>query len=76
MRRRPQPWLLQDGAGAPSHRGLLEGGLSGSAASAGYFVLLREGEAFTAIPADEFYNFRPTQRWPAAASHRHHYSAC
>ena len=46
----------------PSHRGQLEGGLSETAATAGYFVLLREGDAFTAIPADEFYNFRPERR--------------
>ena len=57
-----RPWLLEDAPGSVSHRGALEGGLSGGTASAGYFVLLREGDAFTAFPADQFYNFRPTQR--------------
>ena len=59
---RPQPWVLEDAPGVPSHRGQLEGGLSEAGATAGYFVLLREGDAFTAIPADEFYNFRPERR--------------
>ena len=60
--RRTQPWLLHDGAGTVTHRGHLEGGLGSASASAGYFVLIKEGSAFTALPAEQFYTFRPKQK--------------
>ena len=60
--RRTQPWLLQDGTGTVTHRGHLEGGLGGATSSAGYFILIKEGSAFTALPADQFYTFRPKQK--------------
>lgn len=59
---RTQPWLLQDGTGTVTHRGHLEGGLGGATSSAGYFILIKEGSAFTALPADQFYTFRPKQK--------------
>ncbi|BDA42633.1 hypothetical protein COCOBI_03-5260 [Coccomyxa sp. Obi] len=60
---RARPWQLMDSPRSVSHRGLPEGGLSGSASSAGYFVLIKEGENFTALPIDDFYTFRPTQKF-------------
>lgn len=60
--RRTQPWLLQDGTGTVTHRGHLEGGLGSASSSAGYFVLIKEGSAFTALPAEHFYTFRPKQK--------------
>lgn len=59
---RTQPWLLHDGAGTVTHRGHLEGGLGGASSSAGYFVLIKEGNAFTALPAEQFYTFRQKQK--------------
>ena len=59
---RTQPWLLQDGTGTATHRGQLEGGLGSAGSSAGYFVLIKEGAAFTALPAEQFYTFRPKQK--------------
>ena len=59
---RTQPWLLQDGTGTVTHRGQLEGGLGSAGSSAGYFVLIKEGAAFTALPAEQFYTFRPKQK--------------
>ena len=45
-----------------THRGQLEGGLGSAGSSAGYFVLIKEGTAFTALPAEQFYTFRPKQK--------------
>ena len=45
-----------------THRGQLEGGLGSAGSSAGYFVLIKEGAAFTALPAEQFYTFRPKQK--------------
>ena len=59
---RTQPWLLQDGTGTVTHRGHLEGGLGSASSSAGYFVLIKEGSSFTALPAEQFYTFRPKQK--------------
>ena len=46
-----------------THRGQLEGGLGSAGSSAGYFVLIKEGAAFTALPAEQFYTFRPKQKY-------------
>ncbi len=45
-----------------THRGHLEGGLGQANSSAGYFILIKEGNAFTALPAEQFYTFRPKQK--------------
>ena len=60
-------WVLDDGKGSLSFRGNREAGLSGSSAGAGYFLLVKEGAGFTAVPVEEWYNFRPVARCAARA---------
>ena len=54
--------MLEDATGSTTFRGNREAGLSGSASGAGYFLLVKEGVNFTAVPVDEWYNFRPVMR--------------
>ncbi|KAK9819877.1 hypothetical protein WJX72_003519 [[Myrmecia] bisecta] len=55
------PWVLDGGAAQPTYRGTPEGGLTGNSA-AGYFLLVKEGDDFVAVPVEGWYNFRPTAR--------------
>ena len=60
-------WVLEDAKGSLSFRGNREAGLSGSSTGAGYFLLVKEGASFTAVPVEEWYNFRPVARFVAPA---------
>jgi hypothetical protein len=55
-------WVLEDAKGGATFRGNREAGLSGSASGAGYFLLVKEGANVTAVPVEEWYNFRPIAR--------------
>ena len=55
------PWLLKDKTGNVVSRGQLEGGIAAS----NYFVLVKEKDAFVAMPLAAWYNFRPPPRQSA-----------
>ena len=55
-------WVLEDAKGGTTFRGNREAGLSGSAFGAGYFLLVKEGANVTAVPVEEWYNFRTVAR--------------
>ena len=55
------PWLLKNRAGSVVSRGQLEGGIAAS----NYFVLIKEGKDFVAVPLTAWYNFKAPPRQDA-----------
>ena len=52
------PWLLKNKADHVVSQGQLEGGIAAS----NYFVLIKEGNEFVAVPLTAWYNFKPPPR--------------
>ena len=55
------PWLLKNRAGNVVSKGQLEGGIAAS----NYFVLIKEGKEFVAVPLTAWYNFKAPPRQDA-----------
>jgi Transcription initiation factor IIF, alpha subunit (TFIIF-alpha) len=63
-------WVLEHPPGHPAFLGSLEGAISGGAAPAGYFLLVKAAKekAFVALPVAEWHSFRPVYRWRRKAT--------
>lgn len=60
-----EEWSLEGGPIQQAFRGVTDGGISGSAPS-NYFVLIKQGANFVAVPVSEWVTFKPAPIRPGA----------